>query len=75
MNTFIVNERPLNDDMLYIADRGKVFKGGYIALLEYYTFANAWSDRKHRRGFKSLEAMRKFITKRYPDFNEEVFQS
>ena len=75
MNTFILRERPLNDDTLYIADAGKVFPGQLEAILEYYTFANEWSDHKHRRGFKTLEAMYTYIDKHYPDFEGEILQS
>jgi len=49
MNTFIVNERTLNDDVVHVADENKEFKGGYVAVLEYYTFANEWSDRYNRK--------------------------
>jgi len=74
MNTFIVNERPLNDDVVYVADENKVFKGGYVAILEYYTFANEWSDHDHRKSFRSMESMQKFIAKRYPEFNDEIYR-
>lgn len=69
MKVLTVNERPLNDDTLYLAEEGKVFKGNYVAILEYYTFANEWSDHKHYRSFKSLTAMEKFLDKRYPNLD------
>lgn len=69
MQEYLINERPLNDDTLYIADEGKCFKGNYKAILEYYTFANCWSDNKHIRRFRSLEGTKKFIGKRYPEYN------
>lgn len=68
MQAIVVNYRPLNDDTLYLADEGKVFPGNYVAILEYYTFANEWSDKKHTKAFLSHETMQKFINKRYPDF-------
>lgn len=68
MQTFILKELPLNDDTLYIADDGKVFSGNYVAILEYFTFANEWNDRKHVKRFRSTKAMQKYIDKNYPDF-------
>ena len=57
----------MNDDVLHIADDGKVFSGGYVAIVEYYTFANEWSDRKHIKRFKNFETLDKFIKKNYPE--------
>ena len=74
MNTFIINERPLNDDTLYLASVGNVFKGGYIAVLEYYTFANEWNDHKHYKGFRTLATMHAYLAKHYPDFTDEIYQ-
>ena len=74
MLTVILNERPLNDDTAYIADDGKVFKGNLVAIVEYYTFANEWSDRYHRRGFKTIDALHKFVDNRYPEFDGELYQ-
>lgn len=69
MTSYVVNERVVSDDIVYIADEGKAFKGGYVAILEYNTYANEWSDRKHVRRFRTLEAMDKFLNKRYPEFD------
>lgn len=74
MQSIIVNERPLNDDTVYIADAGKVFSGNLVAIIEYYTFTNEWSDYKHRKGFKTMEALEKFIAKRYSEFDGELYQ-
>lgn len=67
MNTFILRERALNDDTLHVADTGKVFSGNLVAILESYTFANEWSDKLHRKGFKSIESMHKYLTKNYTE--------
>jgi len=74
MQAVRINERILNDDTAFIADAGKVFKGQLVAIVEYYTFANEWSDRKHQKGFKTIESLQKFVTKRYPDFDGELYQ-
>ena len=75
MNIFNIKELPLNTDTLYVSDKGKVFSGGYVAVLEYFTYANEWSDRKHIKRFRKLDTMHKYLDKHYPEFNEEVFQS
>lgn len=69
METHIIKEGVLNDDMLYLADCGKVFKGGYIAQIEQYTYRNAWSNDLTVKKFRSEEALNKFLLKFYPDFN------
>jgi hypothetical protein len=74
MITITLNERPLNDDIAYITDAGKVFSGQLVAIVEYFTFANEWNDHKHRKGFKTIEALQKFVAKRYPDFDGELYQ-
>ena len=65
MTTEHIKENVLTDDVLHIADDNERFKGGYQAILEYYTFANAWSDKKHYKRFKTLENAYKFIEKGY----------
>jgi hypothetical protein len=65
MEITIIKEGVLNDDTLYVADENKVFKGGYVAILEYYIFQNSWSNRKITKGFKTLENANKFIDKTF----------
>ncbi len=65
MTTQVIKENALTEDVLYTADNGKVFSGGYEAILEYYTFANEWSDNKHVRRFKTLDNANKYIEKHY----------
>ena len=63
MSVEIIKEGALNDDTLYLADDGTVFKGGYVAIVEYYTYANAWGNHKHIKRFRSLQSMQKFTSK------------
>jgi len=65
MTTQIIKEGVLNDDTLYTADDGKVFKGGYVAVLEYYTFQTHWTNTRHYKHFRTLENAEKFIAKQY----------
>lgn len=59
----LLSQRPLNDNVIHIAPEGYRFKGGYVAIVEYYTYANSWGDNKHLKRFRSLEAAEKFIAK------------
>ena len=67
-----IKERALNDDVLHIASAGKVFKGQLVAVLEYYTYANEWSNKYHRKGFKTIEAACAYIDKHYKGECEDI---
>jgi hypothetical protein len=60
-----IHEGGLNDDLLYISDENKIFKGGYKAIFEYWTFQNSWSNKKNIRSFRTLENAYKFINKNF----------
>lgn len=34
MQTFILQENVLTDNILLLADEGKIFKGGYVAIVQ-----------------------------------------
>jgi hypothetical protein len=67
MTIEIISEGVLNDNTLYTADENKIFKGGYEAIFEYYTFQNSWSNKKNIKNFKTLENAYKFIDKNFKD--------
>ena len=68
MTSYILQENVLSDDILHVADENKVFKGGYIAIVKYNEFLNAWSDRTNTKHFKSQKSLDKFLNKNYPEF-------
>ena len=69
METYVLQENVLSDNLLLLAESGKVFKGGYIAIIKEYEFQNAWSDReKPNKKFRSEKQLDKYLTKNYPDF-------
>jgi len=68
MTTIILREGVLNDDTIHIASEGKVFKGGYIAIIEHYTFQNAWCNKKHVKRFRNQESLNKYLFINYPEF-------
>jgi hypothetical protein len=65
MQNFILRENVLTDNILSVASTNKVFKGGYIAILEEYTFQNSWSDKLNVKKFRSKEALHKYLDKNY----------
>lgn len=69
METYLLKENALTDDILYLPEQNKVFKGQYIAIVEYYTFLNAWGDTKHIKKFRKQDQLDKFLAKNYPNFN------
>jgi hypothetical protein len=73
MTTIVLRQNVVSDDVVYIADKNKVFKGGYTAILEYNTYLNQWCDKQHFRRFKSLNALEKYINKNYKDFVKECY--
>jgi hypothetical protein len=61
----------LSDNTLYIAEENKIFKGGYVALLKEYTFANAWCDKESVKRFRSKERLTNYLSRNYA--KEELY--
>ena len=72
MQTFILKENVLTDDLLHLADEGKIFKGGYIAIVQEYSFQNAWSDKETVKRFRKEEQLKKYIGTKYPEFDLDI---
>jgi hypothetical protein len=72
MNQFILRENVLTDNVLLIADKGKVFKGNYIAILKEYKYLNAWNDKETILKFRSEKSLLNYLGKNYND--EELEQ-
>ena len=73
MQTFILKENTLTDNILLLADEGKIFKGGYIAIIKEYEFSNSWSDReKPNKKFRSVNSLKKYIQKNYKNFDIDL---
>lgn len=69
MQEYILRENVLTDNTLLIADSGKVFKGGFIAIVKKFEFQNPWQDRqKPNKGFRTEKSLNKFLKKHYPNF-------
>ena len=72
MQTFILCENVLTDNLLLLADEGKVFKGGYVAIVQEFEFKNEWSDKEKIKKFRSVNALRKYIQKNYKNFDIDL---
>lgn len=68
MQTYTLKENVLSDDELLLSDEGKIFKGGYIAILKIHSYLNAWSDKQEIKCFRSDEQLQKYLNKNYPNF-------
>jgi hypothetical protein len=69
MQTYILKENVLTDDELLLPNEGKIFKGGYIAILKIHRFLNSWSDQQEIKRFRNEEQLQKYLNKNYPNFN------
>lgn len=65
---FILQENVLTDNVLILAEEGKVFKKGYIAIIKEYTYQNSWSDKLGVKKFRSEERLNNYLNKNYPQF-------
>ena len=68
METYLLKENVLSDDVLHLATENKVFKGGYIGIVEFFTFASAWCDKKHIKRFRTEKSLDKFLFLFYKEF-------
>ena len=72
MQTFILQENVLTDNILLLADKGKIFKGGYVAIVQEFEFKNEWSDREKIKKFRSVNSLTKYIQKNYKNFDIDL---
>ena len=68
MITELLRQGALNDDVIHYPEEGKIFKGGYIAIIEEWTFLNEWNNRKEVRRFRSQKSLNEYLSKNYPNY-------
>lgn len=68
MITEILKESVLNDDIIYLSDDKKVFKGNYIAIIEQYSYLNAWQNKKTIKCFRTEKSLKNYLSKNYPQY-------
>jgi hypothetical protein len=72
MLTYILQENVLTDNILLVAEKGKIFKGGYIAIIREYVYQNSNSDRElEPKKFRSVNSLNKYLDKHYKDFEAD----
>ena len=64
---FFLKENVLTDNILIMPDKGKIFKGGYIAIIKEYQFQNSWSDKEIIKKFRSEDRLNSYLNKQYPE--------
>ncbi len=65
-NEFILRENVLTDNILVVPSKGKIFKGGYVAIIKENRFLNAWADKETVKRFRSKERLSSYLDKNYP---------
>lgn len=73
MRNYILSENVLTDNELFLADKNKVFKGGYIALIKEHKYLNAWADKESIKRFKNLKTLSNYLNKNYPLIDLDIF--
>jgi hypothetical protein len=61
-----LRENVLTDNILMIPDKGKIFKGGYVAIVKEYEVETSWSDKEIVKRFRSVDRLTKYLDKKYP---------
>lgn len=69
MNTYILKENALSENVLLIPEYGQIFKGGYIAVIKEYIYQNSWSDKETIKRFSKKETLDKYLNKYYSDID------
>ena len=69
MNTYILKENALSENVLLVPEYGQIFKGGYIAVIKEYTYQNSWSDKETIKRFSKKETLDKYLNKYYSDLD------
>ena len=63
---FFLRENVLTDNILTVADKNKIFKGGFIAMVREFEFLNSWQDKEIITRFKSIDRLNSYLDKKYP---------
>jgi len=71
METYILKENVLTDNLLFVASENKIFKGGYKAIIKEYFYQNQWGDREEIKKFRKIDTLEKYLAKNYKDFEIE----
>jgi hypothetical protein len=74
MYQFVLKENVLTDNILNVPSKGKVFKGGFIAIIQEYVYQNSNSDRPlEPKKFRSVNSLNNYLNKHYPNFECDFY--
>jgi len=68
---FLLQQNVLTDNILNVAGKGRIFKGGYVGIIKEYVFETSWSDRLIVKRFRSKERLLVYLEKKYPQVQNE----
>lgn len=71
---FILRENVLTDNILILPNKGKIFKGGFIAIIKEYQFATTWSYKETITRFRSVDRLNKYLDKNYSEVDYIDFE-
>lgn len=68
---FLLKENVLTDDILVVAEKGKRFKGNFVAVLKMNHYLNPWQDKETIKKFRNKNRLDSFLRKKYPEVVDE----
>jgi hypothetical protein len=76
---FLLRQNVLTDNILIVPNKGKIFKGGYIAIIKENRFRSAWADVESIKRFRSVDRLNTYLNKHYSDvefdFNDTCLEN
>ena len=67
METYILRQNVVSDNILLLANENEIFKGHYIAILKEYSYSTPWTDRETIKRFKKRDTLFRYLNKYYPE--------
>jgi hypothetical protein len=72
---FLLRQNVLTDNILIVPNKGKIFKGGYIAIIKENRFKNAWADEETITKFRNVNRLNAYLDKHYPQAEIDFFDT
>lgn len=71
---YILRENVLTDNILMIAEKGKIFKGRYITIIKENEFLNSWQDKETIKRFRNKDRLIEYLDKNYSEVDYIDFE-
>ena len=72
---YILRENVLSDNTIMIPSKGKIFKGGYIAIIKEYQFQTSWSEKEIVKRFRNVDRLMSYLDKQYPQVEIDLTET